>query len=52
MSRLPAALILAGTPAGIVAAQQPAHRDQPGVRFRLEINYVEVDAAVTDGSSS
>jgi VWFA-related protein len=51
--RLTFALILAAVSGGLLAAQQqpaptPAPADQPQVSFRVEVNYVEVDAFVTD----
>ena len=60
--RIPVALLLAMLPVAIVAAQQtpaaPPSQERapsqeppppPPVTFRVEINYVEVDAVVTDG---
>jgi len=53
--RLPFALTLAALSGGLLAAQQqpapqtpPPSADQPAVTFRVEVNYVEVDAVVTD----
>jgi len=54
--RLTFALILAAVTGGLLAAQQqtppPAPADQPQVTFRVEVNYVEVDAFVTDAQGS
>jgi VWFA-related protein len=62
--RLAFALTLAALGGGLLSAQQPAApqqppaqqqpgaqapADQPPVTFRVEVNYVEVDAVVTDG---
>jgi len=52
--RIAFALTLAALSGGLLAAQQPAPQtpappaDQPPVTFRVEVNYVEVDAVVTD----
>ncbi len=52
--RIAFALTLAALSGGLLAAQQPAPQtpaspaDQPPVSFRVEVNYVEVDAVVTD----
>ena len=53
--RLAFALTLAALSGGLLAAQQqpapqtpPPSADQPAVTFRVEVNYVEVDAVVTD----
>ena len=53
--RIAFALTLAALSGGLLAAQQqPApetptpQADQPPVSFRVEVNYVEVDAVVTD----
>ena len=52
--RLAFALTLAALSGGLLAAQQqpapqtPPPADQPAVTFRVEVNYVEVDAVVTD----
>jgi VWFA-related protein len=40
--------ILAALGGAALMAQQPAPIEQPGVTFKVEINYVEVDAAVFD----
>ena len=40
-------LMFAAT-AGALAAQQPPAPAQPGVTFRVEVNFVELDAIVTD----
>jgi len=44
--RMAGAILLASCGAAAVAAQQ----EGPGVTFRVEVNYVEVDAVVTDAS--
>src|SRR6185436_18540816 len=52
--RLLIAACIAALPAGLVAGQQQpapapqAPQEPPPVTFRLEVNYVEVDAVVTD----
>jgi VWFA-related protein len=52
--RIAFALTLAALSGGLLAAQQqpapqtPTPADQPPVSFRVEVNYVEVDAVVTD----
>ena len=53
--RIPVALLLAVLSAAITAAQQapppqepPPSQEPPPVTFRVEVNYVEVDAVVTD----
>jgi VWFA-related protein len=53
--RIPVALLLAVLSAAISAAQQapppqepPPSQEPPPVTFRVEVNYVEVDAVVTD----
>ena len=53
--RIPVALLLAVLSAAIGAAQQapppqeaPPAQEPPPVTFRVEVNYVEVDAVVTD----
>ena len=53
--RIPVALLLAVLSAAIAAAQQapppqepPPAQEPPPVTFRVEVNYVEVDAVVTD----
>jgi VWFA-related protein len=53
--RIPVALLLAVLSAAIAAAQQPPPpqepppaQEPPPVTFRVEVNYVEVDAVVTD----
>lgn len=51
MRRIALASILASLMAAVGAAQQasaPAAQEPPPVTFRLEVNYVEVDAIVTD----
>jgi VWFA-related protein len=58
--RIAIALTLAALSGGLLAAQQqPAPQtppappaDQPPVTFRVEVNYVEVDAIVTDAQGS
>jgi len=57
--RLAFALTLAALSGGLLAAQQqPAPQtpappaDQPAVSFRVEVNYVEVDAVVTDAQGT
>src|SRR5262245_54468861 len=57
--RIAIALTLAALSGGLLAAQQqPAPQtpappaDQPPVTFRVEVNYVEVDAIVTDASGN
>ncbi len=40
------------TPQPAPQAQQPAPIDQPPVTFRVEVNYVEVDAIVTDAQGT
>ena len=57
--RLTFALTLAALSGGLLAAQQqPAPQtptppaDQPPVTFRVEVNYVEVDAVVTDAQGN
>jgi VWFA-related protein len=54
--RLTVAVLVAAF-AGVLAAQQPAAPqapvvDQPPVTFRVEVNYVEVDAFVTDAEGN
>jgi hypothetical protein len=54
--RLTVAILVAALGAAL-AAQQPAPApqtpaDQPPVTFRVEVNYVEVDAFVTDGQGN
>lgn len=52
--RIPVAVLLAALGAAAAAAQQPqtpppaAPQEPPAVTFRVEVNYVEVDAVVTD----
>ena len=53
--RIPVALLLAVLSAAVTAAQQaappqerPPSQEPPPVTFRVEVNYVEVDAVVTD----
>jgi VWFA-related protein len=50
MKRLAVAVLVAGLGAGVLSAQQPAPAASapPPVTFRAEVNYVEVDAFVTD----
>ncbi|HVZ21560.1 MAG TPA: VWA domain-containing protein [Vicinamibacterales bacterium] len=50
MKRFALAVLLAGLGAGVLSAQQPAPSasEPPPVTFRAEVNYVEVDAFVTD----
>ena len=57
--RLAFALTLAALSGGLLAAQQqpapqtpPPSADQPPVTFRVEVNYVEVDAVVTDAQGN
>ena len=58
--RIPAAVVLAVLAAAVLAAQQPAPQqpappqaqEPPPVTFRVEINYVEVDALVTDAQGN
>ena len=54
--RLLYAVILAALGGAALAAQQqtPAQpsADQPPVTFRVEVNYVEVDAIVTDAQGT
>ena len=56
--RIAFALTLAALSGGLLAAQQPAPQtpapqaDQPPVSFRVEVNYVEVDAVVTDAQGT
>ena len=54
--RLTLAVFLAAVSGGLLAAQQPAAPpdpvDQPEVTFRVEVNYVEVDAFVTDADGN
>ena len=47
-TRLLLGLSLLAVVAARPSAQQPAAAEQPGVTFRVEVNYVEVDAAVFD----
>ena len=54
--RLTVAILVAALGAAL-AAQQPAPTpqppvDQPPVTFRVEVNYVEVDAFVTDAQGN
>jgi VWFA-related protein len=47
--RIPVALLMAVLSAAIATAQQaPPPQEPPPVTFRVEVNYVEVDAVVTD----
>lgn len=48
MKRLAVAVLVAGLGAGVLSAQQQAPSGPPPVTFRAEVNYVEVDAFVTD----
>jgi hypothetical protein len=49
MSRTTLASALVFLTALTLAAQQPPGRDdQPPITFRVEVNYVEIDAIVTD----
>lgn len=48
MKRFAVAVLLAGLGAGVLFAQQQAPSGPPPVTFRAEVNYVEVDAFVTD----
>jgi VWFA-related protein len=51
--RLTVAVFVAALGAALAAQQQPAPQtpvDQPAVTFRVEVNYVEVDAYVTDAN--
>ncbi len=53
--RLTVALLVAALGAALAAQQQPAPQppaDQPPVTFRVEVNYVEVDAFVTDAQGN
>jgi VWFA-related protein len=53
MKRIVLASLLALVAAGVVAAQQPsAPQEPPPVTFRVEVNYVEVDASVTDAQGN
>jgi VWFA-related protein len=54
MQRSAVALIVAAVLAVAVSARQspPQPADQPDVRFKVEINYVEVDAVVTDAQGT
>jgi VWFA-related protein len=38
--------------AGLSAQNRPAPQEQPDVRFKVEINYVEIDAVVTDAQGN
>jgi hypothetical protein len=55
-TRLPVAIVLAAVGAAALAAQQPTPATPPvpqgpgEVTFRVEVNYVEVDAVVTDAT--
>jgi VWFA-related protein len=37
---------------GLLFAQQPGPQQQPGVTFRVEVNFVEIDAVVTDAQGN
>jgi len=53
--RITFALILAAVCGGLLTAQQttpPPAAEQPQVTFRVEVNYVEVDAFVTDAQGN
>ena len=54
--RLPVAILVASLGAVLAAQQQPAPQapvaDQPPVTFRVEVNYVEVDAFITDAQGN
>jgi VWFA-related protein len=53
--RLTVAILVAALCATVAAQQQPAPQppaDQPPVTFRVEVNYVEVDAFVTDAQGA
>jgi VWFA-related protein len=49
---LPLAAAFAALAAAVLAAQQPQTPDPPPVTFRVEVNYVEVDAIVTDAQGT
>ena len=56
-TRIPAAIVLASVGVVAAAAQQPpapappaSAQEPPAVTFRVEVNYVEVDAVVTDAA--
>lgn len=50
--RLTVAILVAALGATVAAQQQPPPADQPPVTFRVEVNYVEVDAFVTDAQGT